>query len=90
MQVKVRNQYGFTWNATNHVGGDIIDIPEEEYNKRPQVFEIVVKSKEAVKEEIKVEDLVEEKKEDTIPQNRAILDSVAGKAIIRRGSRLAK
>ena len=75
MLVKVRTGYGHFMKGVVYKPGEFIDIPEKEYDSLCQKFELVETPK------------VEEKKEEPVLENRAILDSTAGQPIARRGKR---
>ena len=81
MLVKVRTGYGYTRGNDNYAPGAVLELTDEEYQKRRQIFEVIPK-----KEEVKVEDTPEE----LTLENRAILDSKAGAPLIRKGGRSRK
>jgi len=83
MLAKVRTGYGFTKNTKEYGPGEIVDLTDEEYQSRRQIFEPVMEKKE---EPVKIEEPSVKADEPTL-ENRAILDSTAGAPIIPLGKR---
>jgi len=89
MLAKVRTGYGFTKNTKDYVPGEIVDLTDEEYQSRRQLFEPVEEKKPIVKIEepaAKIEEPAVKADEPTL-ENRAVLDSTAGAPIIPQGRR---
>lgn len=106
MQKKIRTGYGYLKGKRSYGPGEIVDVTEEEFQKKRWIFEPDRPQPEQVKEEAapapveiearaseekeeeKVEEKVEEKgpEELPVPQNRAVLDTTSGNALLKKGT----
>lgn len=97
MQVMVREGYAFYWLGVNRLGGDIVDIPENDYKGREHIFESPEWTQKVIAERAKIkseeseaeppEDSAEgaESKEPTedVEDKDVAMDTVENRAIVK-------
>jgi len=77
MFAKVRTGYAYFKKDKSYRPGDVVELTDKEYKERHQIFEVVM-------DEVPK---VEEKRDEPVLENRAILDSVKGAPLVPRGGR---
>jgi len=88
MKVKIRKGYVYIVNGNVRAGETIVDISENEYNKKPYLFEVIPEIKKEVFvqttsiedsniEDSSIEDEVIEEKEEGIPKKKVIGENKA-------------